>query len=126
MSTPRHVIVVDDSALIRQVVQLGLSGTGWRVTLASSGAEALELAGREPPDAIILDVEMPDLDGPGTLSALRAAECTRDVPVVFLTGTAEEDDVRRLRDLGATGVIGKPFAPAALPDLLASALGWAT
>jgi two-component system alkaline phosphatase synthesis response regulator PhoP len=122
---PRHVLVVDDSALIRQVVQLGLSGRGWRVTPAGSGAEGLELAEREPPDVILLDVVMPDLDGPATLSALRAAERTRDVPVVFLTGTAEEDDVRRLRKLGAAGVIGKPFAPAALPDLLASAVGWA-
>ena len=83
---PRHVLVVDDSALIRQVVQLGLSGRGWRVTPAGSGAEGLELAEREPPDVILLDVVMPDLDGPATLSALRAAERTRDVPVVFLTG----------------------------------------
>jgi two-component system alkaline phosphatase synthesis response regulator PhoP len=124
MTGERSVLVVDDSALIRQVAQLGLAEPGWRVTTVDSGAEAIEVAGRERPDAILLDVVMPDLDGPATLARLRSEEPTRDIPVVFLTAKAEDTDRRELEDLGAAGVIAKPFDPGELAGQVAQTLGW--
>ena len=131
---PRHtrprggawrVLVIDDSALIRGVVQAGLGGEpGWRVIAAPSGAEGLELAAREMPDAILLDVEMPGLDGPATLARLRTHEAVREIPVLFLTGHCTAQDRRRLEALGAAGVIAKPFDPARLGFEIGRLLGW--
>jgi DNA-binding response OmpR family regulator len=119
------MLVIDDSALIRRVVEMALGGeAGWRVHTAESGAAGIELATRERPDAILLDVEMPDLDGPATLGALRARDATRQVPVVFLTGRSGEDERHALVQLGAAGVICKPFEPTGLAAQVSGALGW--
>lgn len=120
----RDVLVVDDSALIRHVVQIALSAPAWRVLSADSGPEALLLAAESHLDAILLDVEMPGLDGPATLERLRAAPRTRETPVVFMTGHSRPPDCERLCSLGAAGVVGKPFHPAVLAELLSTTLGW--
>jgi CheY-like chemotaxis protein len=121
----RKVLVIDDSALIRAAAQISLGRLGgWSVLLAESGAHGLDLAATERPDAVVLDVEMPGLDGPATLERLRRDEATRGIPVVFLTGKAEHEDRQRLIALGAVAVLSKPFDPAALPDQVAAALGW--
>jgi CheY-like chemotaxis protein len=121
----RTILVVDDSALIREVVRIGLGGErGWEVRMAASGAEGVEAASRERPDAILLDVEMPDLDGPATLARLRAQDATREIPVLFLTGHSAEEDCRELEALGASGVIAKPFDPAGLAAEVTRRLGW--
>ncbi len=78
------------------------------------------LAARERPDAILMDVMMPHLDGPATLAALRQDPATRDIPVVFMTATNDPDEQERLVALGAKGVISKPFAPLSLPERLAA------
>lgn len=120
----RTMLVIDDSALIRRVVQIALGGSqGWRVTTADSGAKGIELATRERPDAILLDVEMADLDGPATLAGLRAQEATREIPVLFLTGHDAEDDRRELVALGAVGLIAKPFDMDGLAAEVARLLG---
>jgi CheY-like chemotaxis protein len=119
MRPTRTVLVVDDSVLIRRVVQIALeTDQRWRVHAAESGAEGIEIAARERPDVILLDVEMPHLDGPATLTRLRDREATRAIPVLFLTGHDGEDDRRELIALGVEGLITKPF----VPDLLAAEL----
>ncbi len=124
-AVPRHVLVVDDSPLMLRAAQVGLDRlSGWRVSTAASGREGIALATAARPDAILLDVVMPELDGPGTLHALGELAATRDIPVVFLTGKSEDDDRRRFEALGATAVIAKPFNPQTLPEQVASALGW--
>jgi CheY-like chemotaxis protein/HPt (histidine-containing phosphotransfer) domain-containing protein len=121
----RTILVIDDSALIRRVVETSLGGDqGCRVSVAESGAEGIELASRERPDAILLDVEMPDLDGPATLARLRAQEATQEIPVLFLTGHAGEDDCLELEALGVAGVIAKPFDPESLAGEVSGRLGW--
>ena len=120
----RRLLVIDDSALIRHAAQLSLEQQSWSVAVAESGAQGLELAAAERPDAVLLDVEMPDIDGPATLERLRSDDTTREIPVAFLTGKAEEEDRRRLTALGAVAVIAKPFDPAALAGQVAAALGW--
>ena len=123
----RTVLIIDDSALVRRLVQLGLGGDGgWPTHQAESGAEGVAMAARAQPDAILLDVEMPGLDGPATLAILRAQEETREIPVLFLTAHSADADRSRLMALGAAGLIAKPFRPAGLAAEVTRLLGWAS
>jgi CheY-like chemotaxis protein len=113
------ILVVDDDADIRRIAALSLERIGgFRVVLASSGEEALVIAAADPPDAVLLDVSMPGADGPATLGALRALPATAGVPVVFFTATSSDAEAQRLCDLGAAGVVPKPFDLADLPRRL--------
>jgi CheY-like chemotaxis protein len=93
----------------------------WDVVTASSGAEGLLRAAEEQPDAILLDVMMPDLDGVATLGRLQADPATCHIPVIFLTAKAQPD----LGEIGAVSVIPKPFDPMRLSSQVARTLGWA-
>jgi CheY-like chemotaxis protein len=114
--TIRKVLLVDDEDDIRTIGQLSLSRVGgWQTVLASSGAEAVTKAAAEGPDLILLDVMMPGMDGPTTLGKLRAQEATAKTPVIFMTAKIQKQEVARYLELGAVGVIGKPFDPMTLP-----------
>lgn len=119
----RRVLLVDDEDDIRRIGEISLVHVGgFEVLMASSGAEAVELAVSEGPDVILLDVMMPGLDGPSTLAALRADARTASIPVVFLTAKVQRQEVERYRSLGAVGVIAKPFDPMALPEVVRALL----
>ena len=114
--TIRKVLLVDDEDDIRTIGQLSLSRVGgWQTVLAASGAEAVAKAAAEQPDLILLDVMMPGMDGPTTLGQLRAQEATAKTPVIFMTAKIQKQEVARYLELGAVGVIGKPFDPMTLP-----------
>ena len=122
---PKHVLIVDDEDDIREVAQLSLEMTrGWVVLAASSGAEALERAAAERPDAILLDVMMPEMDGPTVVGRLRETPGTSGVPIVLLTAKVQGADHRRFADLDVAGVLSKPFDPMRLGDEVAGLLGW--
>ena len=89
---------------------------GWQVRAASSGREALEAARAERFDAVLLDVMMPELDGPSTFAALREAGAVEGVPVIFLTAKVQPADRQMLEATGAAGIIAKPFDPMQLPE----------
>lgn len=113
---PARILVVDDDADIRRIAALALERIGgFKVTLAGDGPEALAQAARELPNLVLLDVSMPGMDGPATLAALRTLEVTSRVPVVFFTATSNDTEVARLVDLGAVGVVPKPFEVSNLP-----------
>jgi two-component system, OmpR family, response regulator len=116
----RRLLLVDDDDAIRTIAAISLERVGdWTVIPASSGRAALEAAQDDGPfDAVLLDVMMPDLDGPATLQLLREGVLRPAVPVVFLTAKVGEPEETRLRSLGAAGVIAKPFDPLTLPDEL--------
>lgn len=121
----RRVLIVDDDDAIREVVQASLEMVaGWTVAAASSGVEALALATADPPDAIILDVMMPTMDGPTTFAKLQADDRTRHVPVVLLTAKVQPAERRRWEGLGVAGVLAKPFDPFGLSTQVADILGW--
>ena len=121
----RKILLIDDEKAIREVTQATLEIlAGWTVTIAGSGAEGIALAAAEPPDAILLDAMMPDVDGPETLKELQTNARTRDIPVVFLTAKIQAADIRRFRTLGAQGVIAKPYDPLRLASEVADILGW--
>ena len=112
----RKVMIVDDDEDIRLVTRLSASRIGkWNVVTAASGEEALALARSERPDLILLDAMMPELDGPATMSRLRAEPDTASIPVIFLTARVQQHEIERYRQLGACGVIRKPFDAMGLP-----------
>jgi CheY-like chemotaxis protein len=121
----RRILVVDDDSHIREVATMALElVAGWQVVVASSGADATELAAAEAPDAILLDVMMPGVDGPATLSLLRGDLRTRHIPVVLLTAKTLKADGMELNDPATAGVIAKPFDPMTLAADVAALLGW--
>jgi CheY-like chemotaxis protein len=122
---PRRILVVDDEDDIREVAQMSLEMVGgFEVTTAASAAEGIAIAAAERPDAILLDVMMPDMDGPTAFERLRADDRTREIPVILLTAKVQAADRRRFADLGVTAVIAKPFDPMRLAAEVASVLGW--
>jgi two-component system OmpR family response regulator len=117
------VLLIEDEDDIRRIARLSLTRVGgMEVVDAASGIEGVRRAEEERPDAILLDVMMPGLDGPSTLAALRSNPNTAGIPVVFLTAKAMPTEMTRLRDLGARGVLTKPFDPLTLPAQLKAAL----
>ena len=97
---------------------------GWHVTTASSGQEALDRAMTDRPDAIVMDVMMPGMDGTTAAVALSQNPATARIPVVLLTAKAQMKGQSDLSALPVVGVLGKPFNPMLLPAALASMLGW--
>ena len=113
----KKVLLVDDDMNIRTLAQMGLEGlTDWKVELAASGAEAVAKATEMQPDLIILDVMMPGMDGPTTLGELRKVESLALVPVIFMTAKAQTHEVELYQQMGAKGIITKPFDPMTLPE----------
>jgi len=118
MSSVR-VLYVDDEPDIREVVEISLGlDPSFAVRSCASGGEAIAAAAEWPPDVILLDVMMPDMDGPMTLVRLRERPQTAKVPVVFMTARAQASELDRFLALGAAGVISKPFDPMTLAALV--------
>jgi diguanylate cyclase (GGDEF)-like protein len=117
-----RVLVADDSLVIRSVLRKQLEDYGHEVTEAVDGVEALRLVRERAPDIILLDVEMPNLDGHQVLAELRLHPETAEIPVVFLTGRSSTEDVVEGLRLGAHDYLGKPFEPAELLARVSAAL----
>ena len=117
MAELNRIMAVEDEPDIRLVLEVALGDVaGFELKICSSGPEALEAASHFEPDLILLDVMMPEMTGPDTLEALREIPETAETPVVFLTAKVQPQEVQRFRDLGALGVISKPFDPMTLAD----------
>lgn len=120
------MLIVDDDELILEVAQMSLQAVGgWQVITASSGQEGLDRAVAERPDAIVMDVMMPGMDGATAAVALSEHPVTADIPIVLLTAKKfGANDQGQLSALPVVGVLEKPFDPMLLPATLASMLGW--
>ncbi|MBX3744244.1 MAG: response regulator [Verrucomicrobiae bacterium] len=116
MSTPvpARILVIDDTAENLQVVATILQAAGYRVHVARSGRQGIDLAGRAQPDLVLLDVVMPDLDGFATCRAFQAHPDLRDIPIIFLTANRESEDVVKGFEVGAVDYVTKPFHAAEL------------
>ena len=112
----RHLLCIDDEEDILQVAKLSLEMVGgFQVSTCRGSKDAVGEAARLHPDLILLDVMMPERDGPATLEALRAEPATAAIPVVFMTAKVQSAEVAHYLGLGAVGVVSKPFDPMALP-----------
>lgn len=120
------ILIVDDEDDIRRIACLSLTRLGGMdVVEASSGTAAVRLAEEETPDAILLDMMMPGMDGPTTLQALRKNPATAGIPIIFLTAKAMRSEIERLMAMGAAAVLTKPFDPTSLSAQVRKALGQA-
>ena len=120
-----QVLYVDDEPDIREIAAIALGlDPGIGVRLAESGAQALAMVGAAgwSPDVILLDVMMPGMDGPAVMKALREQPRSAPIPIVFITARTQSQDRMRLLQLGAIGVIGKPFDPMTLAKELRAVL----
>jgi len=114
-----RLLYVDDDPTLTLLTRISLERVGgFTVKTCASGTEALAEVTAFGPHLILLDVMMPGLDGPATLQAFRRMPTLDAVPVVFMTAKVTGDEVARYRELGAADVIGKPYDPVKLPDLV--------
>ncbi len=121
----KRVLIIDDEDDIREVAKVSLEMiAGWEVLTADCGRTGIEIAAQSHPDAILLDVMMPDMDGPTTFQTLQATPDTAGIPVILLTAKVRSADRSRFEQIGVQAVIAKPFDPIQLPLEVAQALGW--
>ncbi|MBI2401451.1 MAG: type II/IV secretion system protein [Gemmatimonadetes bacterium] len=117
------VLLVDDEDMLRKVMRDLLERDGYHVVEARNGVEALDQIDRYGPDIIVLDLNLPGLDGYGVLSHLRSRPATADIPVVVLTARGDEENEVRVFEHGADDFLSKPFRARALSARLAAVLG---
>ncbi|MFA6209486.1 MAG: response regulator [Candidatus Obscuribacterales bacterium] len=111
------IFLVDDDPNIRRIAEISLKKLGpWQVELAGSGRELLNLLQQGKPDLLILDVMMPEMDGPTTFQAVKEQFPELHIPVIFMTAKVMSHEVDEYLNLGAAGVICKPFNPKDLAD----------
>jgi DNA-binding response OmpR family regulator len=106
-----RVLIVDDDPDIVRLVRYNLSHSGYDVQSAASGREALELVEKQPPDLVVLDVMLPDVDGLEVCRTLRQQSASRRIPILMLTARGEEIDRVVGFELGADDYVSKPFSP---------------
>jgi two-component system chemotaxis response regulator CheY len=114
----RKMLTVDDSPSVRKLVKFTLKAKGFEVNSAGDGVEALELVKQQDFDAIILDINMPRMNGLEFLKHLKASEQFASIPVIMLTTEGQDDDKDKAVALGATAYMVKPFKPTQLLTLI--------
>lgn len=114
----KHVLAVDDSASIRQMIEITLKSSGYQVTLAQDGQEALEHCQQQVYDLVLTDQNMPRMDGITLIKSLRLLDTYRKVPIMVITTEASDEMKAKGRAAGATGWMVKPFDPEKLLKVL--------
>ncbi len=106
-----HILVVEDDATVRELIVSVLQRESHSVTEATDGLQALAVLANQKPDAIILDINMPNMDGLTLLSRLKSDFPGEEFSVLMLTAQSAPEDIKRAVQLGAKDYIGKPFEP---------------
>jgi CheY-like chemotaxis protein len=109
-----NAVLAEDDPDIQLVARLALKRAGFIVRVVGNGQEALDAIRQQPPDVILLDWMMPELDGPETCRQLKSDPGTAGIPVIFLTAKSQEGEIQRGLSLGAAGYVTKPFDALAL------------
>jgi CheY-like chemotaxis protein len=121
----RRILIIDDEEDIREVAALALEATaGWQIFTAGSGVEGIAVATVEQPDAILMDVMMPGVDGPTTFRNMQQNPLVSHIPVLLLTAKVQGVDQRRFASLGVAAILFKPFDPLTLAHQISEVLGW--
>ena len=114
----KRILICDDDPAILRVLQVNLEVEGYETLLAHHGEEALEVATQEHPDLVILDIMMPRMDGYQTCNALKAADATKDIPIVFLSAKAQDADIEKGKSYEVEDYLTKPFDPDTLIEVV--------
>jgi two-component system cell cycle response regulator DivK len=122
MSQPTRVLVVEDNPLNRELAEAILERAGYAVVAVEDGAAALDAARAHQPDLVLMDIELPDIDGLEATRRLKADPATQRIPVLALTAYAMAGDEARARAAGCDGYVTKPIHRPALLDAVAQAL----
>lgn len=118
-----RILYIDDEADIREIAQMAIElDPDFEVRTCDSGSSGIEQARAWQPDLILLDVMMPIMDGPTVFGLLQEDASTAAIPVVFITARIQTQEVAALKQLGAAGVLAKPFDPMGLADAVRSYL----
>jgi CheY-like chemotaxis protein len=121
----KQILIVDDQEHLRELIQLCLEDlAGWNTLVAASGQECLQILQTERPNAILLDISMPGMDGFAVYEFLQSDPITRSIPVILLTAKVLSNDMAKFGKMGVAGVIPKPFEATTLPTKVAEILGW--
>ncbi|XGV97811.1 MAG: response regulator [Leptolyngbya sp. BL-A-14] len=127
MMNVKQILVIDDEADIREIAKMSLQITKqWKILTAATGEEGIVIASEHQPDAILLDIVMPDVDGLMILKALKDNSATQAIPVILLTATGNIATQQQYALLGAKAVFTKPFDPGLLGNQIAAVLNWKT
>jgi two-component system cell cycle response regulator DivK len=121
--TPARILVVEDNPLNLKLVRDVLQFAGYLVIEARSGEEGLAAAAEEPPDLVLMDLQLPGIDGTETLQRMRADSLSPEVPVVAVTAFAMDSDRERAALAGFDGFVEKPISVRSLPDQVRGFLG---
>lgn len=115
MSELKKILYVEDQKDIQMIARVALESIShYEVKICDGGEQALDCMAECSPDLILLDVMMPGIDGPGTITEMRKREELQSIPVIFMTAKVLPNEVDELMSLGALGVISKPFDPVSL------------
>ncbi|MFT3924648.1 MAG: response regulator [Myxococcales bacterium] len=109
MDRQRKLLLVDDSPVALLMVQTLLRGSGYVLSEAHDGVQALERVHTDPPDLIVMDMAMPKLDGVGALKALKSSDSTRSIPVIMLTAEGNSEEIERCFEAGCDAYVTKPI-----------------
>ena len=123
--TDRRILGVDDEEHLRELVQTCLEDLGgWETLVAGSGQECLQILQTERPNAILLDLSMPKMDGLAVDEILQFDPITRSIPMILLTAKVLPSDQAKFAQMAVAGVITKPIQPITLTEEVAEILGW--
>ncbi|MEM7725164.1 MAG: response regulator [Cyanobacteria bacterium P01_A01_bin.45] len=121
----KKILAIDNEEYIQEVIKICLeTTTNWQVITAKSGQEGIEKAKLEKPDAILLDLMMPGMDGIATFKHLKDSLITNPIPVILLTAKLQSNDRKSYTELGIQAAITKPFSPLTLAEEISELLGW--
>ena len=123
MAKQKRVLICDDDPVILRLLEVNLELEGFEVLTGNNGLEGVEIAQREHPDLVILDIMMPKMDGYEACRQLKANEATKDIPVVFLSAKAQAADIEKGKSFGIAEYLTKPFDPTDLTDMVFKLIG---
>lgn len=121
----KRILIIDDENNISFVISTCLEAFGtWEALTTESPKEGLILARTEQPDAILLDVMMPEMDGRTVFHCLKSDPLTQTIPIIFMTAKVQSSDLQQLSNLAVAGIISKPFDPCTLVEQITELLQW--
>jgi DNA-binding response OmpR family regulator len=118
-----NILIADDELRLRKVVSLHLKKSGFTVFEAGNGKQAIDKARETKPDVIVLDVQMPEMDGLEACGIIKQDDELKETPVILLTALAQSDDIQKGTEAGADKYLTKPFSPKELIDIINNIAG---